>query len=107
MQRRKFLFWVGFGLFSAGEALGLPQLDRAAAAAMRIGGSRRRRPSTGSSNNSNPVYHETQKPVVLRDDLTNEELVEQREPLVEQPETEAEKKPGEPHAKRLARHGRP
>lgn len=107
MQRRKFLFWASFGMFSVGEALGVAELDRLAAATMRIG-NRRRRPSSNNSTNNpsnSAIYRETNKPIVLED--ATHEFVEQSEPLVERPETEAEKKPGEPHPNRLARHGRP
>lgn len=37
MQRRRFVFWVGFGLFNLGEKLNLTGLDRLAAATMRFG----------------------------------------------------------------------
>lgn len=37
MQRRRFVFWVGFGLFNLGEKLRLNGLDRLAAATMRLG----------------------------------------------------------------------
>ena len=74
-------------------------------------GRSRRRPSTNNpSNNSSSaaVYRETNKPIVDGDTIsTQNEVIESSEPLVERPETEAEKKPGEPHPHRLARHGRP
>lgn len=47
-SRRRFAFWVGFGLFSLSEKLNIASLDGLAAAAMR-----RSRSSGGSSNISN------------------------------------------------------
>jgi hypothetical protein len=103
MKRRQLLFWASFGIFSVGESLGIDALDRVAAAAIRFG-NRGRRPAPPSISSS-PVRHEAAKPVIVDEDPQT--ILDQREPLVEVPETGAEKKPGESHPKRIARHGRP
>jgi hypothetical protein len=42
MTRRQFAFWLGFGLFSLSERLGVSSFDRLAAATMRAGDSKKR-----------------------------------------------------------------
>lgn len=53
MRRRKFVYWVGAGLFGIGESLGVDAFDRLAAAAMNF--NRRTGSSSSSSNRGVPT----------------------------------------------------
>jgi hypothetical protein len=53
LTRRKFAFWLGFGLFTLSEKLNLRSLDSLAAAAMRRGRSSSSNRMTSSNSNSN------------------------------------------------------
>ncbi|MEX2169523.1 MAG: hypothetical protein WD851_09435 [Pirellulales bacterium] len=57
MTRRRFAFWLGFGLFSLGERLRAEGLDKLAAEAMRVAGAAP--PKAGAIEQPKPAVHWT------------------------------------------------
>lgn len=106
MKRRRFVYWVGAGLFALGETLRIDALDRLAAATMNFrrttGGSRSSSPA-GSYGASGKAINYGQKPTVQQKFSHN---TFPQGPIVDD-DVDDPTNHGKTDPKRLARQGRP